>query len=89
MIASDWESLFGHTRTNKTMAGRIPPKPFFRLREMLNSATIQNIALVAGSDNPADALTIGTLLSTGTSPRINPFTWLKNKSGGINTMAGD
>ena len=98
ILATDCQSLFSHIRTYKTTTERIPQKPFSQLQEMLSNKTIQNIVLLAGSGNPADALTqakrasaltIDTLLRTGTLPRINPFTWLKNRSGGINTMLGD
>ena len=98
ILATDCQSLFSHIRTNKTMTERVRHKPFFQLQEMINNKTMQNIVLLAGPHNPADALTtakrasalpIDTLLRPGTLPRIHPFTRLQSKSGAINTMAGD
>ena len=98
ILATDCQSLFSHVRANKTMAERALQKPFFQLQEMLNNLTIQNIVLLSGSDNPADALTkakraptlsIDTLMRTGTLPRINPFTWLKNKKCGSSVSSGE
>ena len=69
------------------MTERALQKPFFQLQEMINNLTLQNIVLLSGTDNPADALTkakrastlsIDTLMRAGTLPRINPVTWLKN-----------
>ena len=97
ILATDCQSLFSHVRTNKTMTERALQKPFFQLQEMLNNNTIQNVVLLSGSDNPADALTkakrastlsIDTLMRTGTLPRISPFTWLKNKKRSSSLSSG-
>ena len=81
------------------MTERALQKPFFfQLQEMINNLTLQNIVLLSGSDNPADALTkakraptlsIDTLMRTGTLPRINPFTWLKNKKRSSSVSSGE
>ena len=65
---------------------------------MLNNLAIQNIVLLPGSDNPADALakakrapalSIDTLMRAGALPRINPFTWLENKKCGSSVSSGE
>ena len=91
VMAIDCVALFKHLSHGVRMPkDRSILRSLNTIRSFLASGEISNVVLVSGADNAADSLTrshaprttsrvLERMMSSGSIPRISPFTWLKKK----------